>query len=113
MAWSKEDRAAYRAWIAAWLKEHEHELNAMRTKKVSAAAKRAAWRNFETVLKGLPAQPAPVPPFVLVPLTKKQRWRLANEAWREMRRKKRRALKTRPQITVAGVAGKDLSGNST
>jgi hypothetical protein len=61
IAWSGEDWEAYKAWMRAWLAEHEHELpRQVRSKNGT-----------------------------VVPLGKKHRWRYANDAWREMRRRAR------------------------
>jgi hypothetical protein len=68
MTWSKEDWAAYEAWMQAWLSEHEHELPS------HVQTKNGRW----------------------VPLGKKHRWRFANEAWIEMRRQVKAAARVRP-----------------
>ena len=61
MGWDAEDWATYRAWEAAWIKEHEHEL------PCRVWTKNDRW----------------------VPLGKKHRHKFAKDAWLEMRRQAR------------------------
>ena len=56
--WTKEEWAAYQAWMTAWLQAHEHELPPL------VRSKNGRW----------------------VRLGKKHKWQLANAAWLEMRR---------------------------